>query len=150
MADLSKVVKVTQVQYLALLAGTTVSGETYDPNAIYLVDEDVWHYRGIDNSSTNSLSLTDDATYLIEAENTYGKVSFGLVTANSESSSSYPITAFSSNRTSTSGYTTCTLVKLNLYRTAANTYNATISQGTAISSLTSNTSYTLRFRRVDL
>ena len=39
MANLSKVVKVTKAQYNTLVNGGTVSGQTYDANAIYLVDD---------------------------------------------------------------------------------------------------------------
>lgn len=38
MANLSKVVKVTQAQYDTLIGGGTVSGQTYDENAIYLAN----------------------------------------------------------------------------------------------------------------
>ena len=39
MANLSKVVKVTQEQYNTLINGGEVGGQTYDANAMYLVDD---------------------------------------------------------------------------------------------------------------
>lgn len=45
MANLNDIVKVTQKQYENLLGGGTVSGQTYDENSIYLVDEDTNLYE---------------------------------------------------------------------------------------------------------
>ena len=57
MANLTNVVKVTQAQYSTLINGGTVSGHSYDPDAIYLVDGQGIHIIAQASSSGNGYRL---------------------------------------------------------------------------------------------
>ena len=69
MADLSNVIKVTKAQYTTLKSGGTVSGYTYDNNALYLVDEPTEGYTqlkamtSVAGSTSTTWTVSDMTNY---------------------------------------------------------------------------------------
>lgn len=156
MANVAKVIQLTSSQYEDLInnGSITVNGVTYtyDPNVMYLVDEDEWETAAIDSTSGVSVTLKDNATYYFEAMRgtVYATVCFGLINMNmSAGSVSTSIVALSANFTS-STVTTNTLVRLQMYRTVSDTWNVRIYTGTSLSSLTADATYSIRFKKVNI
>ena len=154
MANVAKVIQLTQSQYDDLIANgsITVGGVTYtyDANVIYLVDDNEWEGAQINSTSGVSVSLKDNTSYYFEAFNgsSYATVCFGVINMNSSAvSASTAIIALSANLTS-STVTTNTLVRLQMYKTSTNTWNVRIYTGTSLSSLTAQDTYSIRYKRL--
>lgn len=95
MANLSKVVKVTMAQYETLVNGGTVSGQTYDANAIYLVD----------NAGTSGIYLHEITIYILNTSTYEGVLRFHVL--NNSATAFTKSTFFSyvnTNYSSASGY----------------------------------------------
>ena len=154
MADLSNVIKVTQAQYDTLLSGGSVSGHTFDANAIYFIEDGEWYSTTVTSSGFRSLTgLETGGTYMFEVRYYFNSAwqsftCFPFVYLNTgASASTTPVEASSLSRYSSA--TTARNAVIALYHSGTTWYIQAY-YGTSLTSLTAQSQYIVRYRRVNV
>ena len=160
MANLKNVYEISKGNYNSLVGGTAVSGYSFESNSVYLQTNvaGAWSLDTVkvDANSTSFIQCSSDlpsgqTSWFVEgwSDLTCGTVNFGIITLDSSAntSSSYPLTIFGVNTTSTT-LTTNTMVRIEMYYSSSRWYIRVSTSNSSYSSFTNVATYNLVFRRI--